>query len=325
MAASCRQARYDSINEMSMENNDFIPYRCYNHNGKFITVLGVHLKPFEKSAVSFKLNGVELENVTIHSGHQVFAMNAAVNASILIRNEDQVFSYSLEGCTFTMNCPNYYDQRKDGLNLCVYTGRDFHTVKRFLTFYYNFIDRIFIYVTEKENEKSFEKLKDKEDKFVIVPWYLEDLRDLNISSKVYDHVVAHNYRNYSRDSQKVQTNDCMYKNRDTDLVLMADDDEYLNFHNREFYGQLFKELQGEYDDIILYRNFCKTKPRVEQKLSAVFKRTTANCRASKKKRLEKALVLPKNCRLYEIHRCVNTKSYSLRHLNVYLAHYPYPT
>lgn len=98
---------------------------------------------------------------------------------------------------------------------------------------------------------------------------------------------------------------------------MADDDEYLNFHNRKFFGNLYNDVKDEYDDIILNRNYCNTLIAVETKLGSVLKMTTTKCARPARVRLEKAFFLPKNCKLYEIHRCVSRKSYSLQHLKIY--------
>eukprot|EP00177_Eucheuma_denticulatum_P007312 GFKZ01013311.1.p1 GENE.GFKZ01013311.1~~GFKZ01013311.1.p1 ORF type:complete len:131 (-),score=10.27 GFKZ01013311.1:147-539(-) len=78
----------------------FIPYQCYSHNEKFITVFAVCLKPFKESAVSFKLNEIEVENVTKHSEHQAFKINPRVNASILKRSEDQSLQLFIGGLHF---------------------------------------------------------------------------------------------------------------------------------------------------------------------------------------------------------------------------------
>lgn len=320
----CRSQRYDDISSMNLTENDFIPYRCFNHNDRYLTVLGMHLKEFNDSKLRFQMNGIELDDVEIHSGHRTFVINAPINRTMVKQNEEQTFAYSVGACAFAMKCSNYYHKRREELNLCVYTNRKLDKIQPFLDFYCNFVDRIFIYNNERKNARSFKQLQSNPKKFNVVPWYLEELRDLNISSLVYDELVAHNFRNYSRDAQKVQTNDCMYKNRDTDMVLMVDDDEYLNFLDRRFYRQLYNEVKNDYDDIVLYRNFCNTSVVVETRLSAVIGKSTADCPLPRRPRLEKAFVLPSNCRLYEIHRCTSAKSYSLRHLNVYLAHSPYP-
>lgn len=321
---ACLAQRYDDINSMNLTENDFMPYRCFNHNDRYLTVLGMHLKEFNDSKLRFQMNGIDLTDVEIHSGHRTFVINAAINRTMVRRNEQQMFQYRVGACRFTMECSNYYYERKEELNLCVYTTRKLEVIQPFLDFYRDFVDRIFIYNNERKNEKSFMPLQSDRNKFQVIPWYLDELRDLKISSLVYDELVAHNYRNYSRDAQKVQTNDCMYKNRETDMVLMVDDDEYLNFLNRKFYGQLYSEVKHEYDDIVMYRNFCNTSVVVETRLSAVIAKSTAECPMKSRPRLEKAFVLPRNCRLYEIHRCTSAKSYSLRHLNIYVAHSPYP-
>lgn len=258
----CRSQRYDKINSMNLTENDFIPYRCFNHNDRYLTVLGMHLKEFNDSELRFQVNGIELTDVEIHSGHRTFVINAP-NWTMVRQNEEQVFAYRVGACAFTMKCSNYYYEYKEQLNLCVYTNRKLDVIQPFLDFYRNFVDRILIYNNERKNSRSFKPLQSDPKKFSVIPWYLEELRDLNVSSLVYDELIAHNYRNYSRDAQKVQTNDCMYKNRDTDMVLMIDDDEYLNFLNRRFYRQLYNEVKNDYDDIVLYRKFCNTSIVVE--------------------------------------------------------------
>lgn len=308
---------------MNLTENDFIPYRCFNHNDRHLTVLGMHLKEFNQSVLQFKMNGINLVDLDIHSGHRTFAINAPINRTMVRHNDSQIFQYKIDRCNFRMECSNYYDKRKDELNLCVYTRRKLEVIQPFLNFYQVFADRIFVYNNERKHAESFHPLESHPKQFKVIPWYLDELRDLNISSSVYDELVAHNYRNYSRDAQKVQTNDCMYKNRNTNMVLMVDDDEYLNFLNRNFYRQIYEEVKDDYDDIVMYRNFCNTTIVAETRLSAVFAKSSAQCPMDKRPRLEKAFVLPKNCRLYEIHRCTSKNSYSLRHLNIYLAHASY--
>lgn len=321
--ALCRSRRYEAINSMTSKTNDFIPYRCYNHNDEYITVFGMHLKDFDRKTLRFWLNGKEVTDVEIHSGHRTFVFNLAVRKEMLKSSGNQSFEYRIGKCSFTMECSNYHDTRKDELNVCVYTKRGLQQIQPFLDFYRNLADRIFVYTNAQRHAASFKRLRTEPEKFKVIPWYLDDLRDSNVLSFVYDELVAYNWRNYSRDAQKVQTNDCMYRNRDTDMLLMVDDDEYLNFHNRKFYRKLYQDLHEQYDDIVLYRNYCNTSIAKETRIGTVLGVSKARCKEAGRNRLEKAFVFPSKCRLYEIHRCTSENSYSLRHLNIYLAHKPY--
>ncbi|KAI0567239.1 hypothetical protein FGB62_3g127 [Gracilaria domingensis] len=320
---ACHRKRLDRINTMS-NDNDFIPYLCYNHNNKYMTVIGMHLNPFNLSKLAFFLNGHQLEHMRLSGGKKAFALNVPIKPEQLVKNREQILSFSLSGCSYHMKCPSYFEKRRDELNLCVYTMRNKSVLEPFLNHYGSFVDRMFIYSTHPKSYSTLRPLNRRhQGKFRVVPWYLRSLRDPNIFETVYQELIQHNYRNYPRDMQKVQTNDCLYRNRNTNMVLMVDDDEYLNYLNRDFYRSLYEELKDKKDDVIFNRNFCNATVEVNTQLSFVLNKTTTKCPEGRKKRLEKAFVLPKNCPVYEIHRCVTYNSFSLSHLNIYATHRPY--
>ncbi|PXF42367.1 hypothetical protein BWQ96_07887 [Gracilariopsis chorda] len=323
---TCAKLRYERINSLQNSSNNFIPYLCYNHNNKFITMLGMSLKRFDKSQLAFFINGYEMDKYTLHDGQAAFAFNARVRSEWLRKGRNQILSYTVHGCSYHMECTNYFERRREEFNMCVYTMRSVAEVKPFLDFYSSFVDRIFIYNTNPKHSLWFKRLNKEAHKYRAVGWYLKGMRDAKISKRVYHRLITHrvgNSRNYPRDLQKMQTNDCMYRNRDTDMLLMVDDDEYLNYHNRTFYRLLYGALKYQVDDILFKRNFCNSTVGVVDEAN-VDQKPMFRCEESRKKRLEKGIVLPKNCPLYEIHRCVTKKSYFIRGKNIYAAHKAYP-
>lgn len=320
----CQQQFYNKLNSLNKTENDMLVYECFNYHDTHLTVLGMSLSEINSQLLNFSLNGVSLSNYKLTYAHRTFSIDFPLTRATRGYRE-QLLTYKIDGCEFTKHCDMYQDRRKDELNMCVYTHRNLTTIRPFLDFYNSFADRIFIYNNNDLNTEEYKGLEvGNEEKYKVIPWRAEDLRDPHVASTVYDELVAHNFRNYSRDVQKVQTNDCMFKNRQTDMVLLIDDDEYLNYHDRSFYRDIYHEIKDTHDDIVLYRNYCNsTAITTTNKISDVLSQSTAKCAEARGIRLEKAFVLPRNCDLYEIHRCTSANSYDFRHLNIFLAHKPY--